>query len=106
MFWFLFKAGIKAEDLIIALEPEAASIYCQHLHFEKQDLSATSLGVVKPGTDYMLVDLGGVYWLTCPTIYDHIFFLYANILLDNLLFSDQGFYEYFFIYLLDFFLNF
>lgn len=92
--------------MIIALEPEAASIYCQHLHFEKQDLSATSLGVVKPGTDYMLVDLGGVYWLTCPTIYDHIFFLYANILLDNLLFSDQGFYEYFFIYLLDFILNF
>lgn len=52
-------AGIKAEHLIIALEPEAASIYCQHLHFENQDLSATSLGVVKPGTDYMVVDLGG-----------------------------------------------
>lgn len=52
-------AGIKAEHLIIALEPEAASIYCQHLHFENRDLSATTLGVVKPGTDYMVVDLGG-----------------------------------------------
>lgn len=54
-------AGIKKEDLIIALEPEAASIYCQHLQFEneKQDLSATIMGVVKPGTKYMVVDLGG-----------------------------------------------
>ncbi|XP_061165028.1 heat shock 70 kDa protein 12A-like [Saccostrea echinata] len=53
------KAGIKADHLIMALEPEAASIYCQHLPFEKQDLSATTLGVVKPGTKYMVVDLGG-----------------------------------------------
>lgn len=45
-------------------------------------------GVVKFGIDYMLVDFGGVYWLICLIIYDYIFFLYVNILLDNLLFFD------------------
>lgn len=51
---------MKAEHLTIALEPEAASIYCQHIPSEKQDLSATALGVVTPGTKYMVVDLGGL----------------------------------------------
>ena len=45
----------------MALEPEAASIYCQHLHLENEDLSASALGVVSPGEKYMLVDLGGVF---------------------------------------------
>ncbi|XP_062582261.1 heat shock 70 kDa protein 12A-like [Saccostrea cucullata] len=53
------KAGIKKEDLTIALEPEAASIYCQYLQMAQQDPSSESLGVVKPGTKYMVVDLGG-----------------------------------------------
>ncbi|XP_056012657.1 heat shock 70 kDa protein 12A-like isoform X2 [Ostrea edulis] len=54
------EAGIKNEHLIIALESEAASIYCQYLHIAKEDTSSSALGVVKPGTKYMMVDLGGV----------------------------------------------
>ncbi|XP_056012678.1 heat shock 70 kDa protein 12A-like [Ostrea edulis] len=53
------KAGIKQEHLVIALEPEAASIYCQYLHIAKEDSASSALGVVKPGTKYMVVDLGG-----------------------------------------------
>jgi hypothetical protein len=49
---------MRAEDLTMILEPEAASMYCQHLSL-KQDLSATTLGVVEAGTKYMVVDLGG-----------------------------------------------
>ncbi|XP_048777351.2 heat shock 70 kDa protein 12A-like isoform X1 [Ostrea edulis] len=52
------EAGIKNEHLIIALEPEAASIYCQYLHIAKEDTSSAVLGVVKPGTKFMVVDLG------------------------------------------------
>lgn len=53
------KAGIKKENLTIALEPEAASIYCQYLKFAKEETSSPTLGVVEPGTKYMVVDLGG-----------------------------------------------
>ena len=60
MVW-TFQAGIKSETLTMVLEPVAALIYCQHLHLEYEDLSASALGVVSPGEKYMLVDLGGVY---------------------------------------------
>ncbi|XP_062582272.1 heat shock 70 kDa protein 12B-like [Saccostrea cucullata] len=51
------KAGIE-KRLIIALEPEAASIYCQHLTNDEEQLSAT-LGVLNSGQKYMVADLGG-----------------------------------------------
>lgn len=62
---YSFKAGIK-ERLIIALEPEAASIYCQHLTKEdltKDDHKQTSsvLGQLSVGDKYMVVDLGGEF---------------------------------------------
>ncbi|XP_052673330.1 heat shock 70 kDa protein 12A-like [Crassostrea angulata] len=53
------KAGIKKDDLTLALEPEAASVYCQYLNSVKEDTLSPSLGVVKPGTKYMVIDLGG-----------------------------------------------
>uniref|UniRef100_K1Q1C0 Heat shock 70 kDa protein 12A n=1 Tax=Magallana gigas TaxID=29159 RepID=K1Q1C0_MAGGI len=52
------NAGIKREYLAIVLEPEAASIYCQYLQFANKYTSSRVLGVVKPGTKYMLVHLG------------------------------------------------
>nr|XP_034300205.1 heat shock 70 kDa protein 12A isoform X2 [Crassostrea gigas]XP_034300206.1 heat shock 70 kDa protein 12A isoform X2 [Crassostrea gigas] len=52
------KAGIKKDNLTIALEPEAASMYCQYV--AKEDTLSPTLGVVKPGTKYILIDLGGV----------------------------------------------
>ncbi|XP_062582269.1 heat shock 70 kDa protein 12A-like [Saccostrea cucullata] len=54
------KAGIEKDHLIMALEPEAASIYCQHLQIENlRDPNASVLGSVDNGTTYMVVDLGG-----------------------------------------------
>lgn len=51
------EAGIK-ERLIIALEPEAASIYCQHLTKDNEQNSSV-LGQLGVGEKYMVVDLGG-----------------------------------------------
>lgn len=50
------KAGIKSSQLRIALEPEAASIFSQHLKTER---SGGKLSVSGPGTRYMVIDLGG-----------------------------------------------
>ncbi|KAK3610273.1 hypothetical protein CHS0354_029733 [Potamilus streckersoni] len=55
------KAGILSSQLCIALEPEAASVFCQYLPVDK----FSSLGgnvhftASPPGTKYMVVDLGG-----------------------------------------------
>ena len=44
----------------IALEPEAASIYCQHIPTEvAMDGNSSFLRTAKQGTKYMIVDLGG-----------------------------------------------
>ena len=54
------KAGIRSGQLSIALEPEAASIFCQNLKTDRQNsgqdiFSAT----IRPGMKYMVEDLGG-----------------------------------------------
>ncbi|XP_062582421.1 heat shock 70 kDa protein 12A-like [Saccostrea cucullata] len=49
-------AGIPTKMLKIALEPEAASIYCQFLPIEK---NPEGFGMTKEGTRYMVVDIGG-----------------------------------------------
>lgn len=56
----LLKAGIPSKHLCIALEPEAASLFCQYLPVEKFS-SGGQVGFsdAKPGTTYMIVDLGG-----------------------------------------------
>ncbi|XP_076111510.1 heat shock 70 kDa protein 12A-like [Mytilus galloprovincialis] len=51
------QAGIPENKLFIALEPEAASIFCQYLPTEK--LNGADFKMAKPGTKYMVVDLGG-----------------------------------------------
>ncbi|CAC5363003.1 unnamed protein product [Mytilus coruscus] len=53
------KAGISSNRLRIALEPEAASIYCQYLPTEKLEGAEKGLTVTAIGTKYMVVDLGG-----------------------------------------------
>ncbi|XP_061165162.1 heat shock 70 kDa protein 12A-like [Saccostrea echinata] len=50
------KAGIPDKMLKIALEPEAASIYCQFLPIER---NPDGFGMTKEGTKYMIVDIGG-----------------------------------------------
>eukprot|EP00105_Crassostrea_gigas_P004833 XP_011418178.1 PREDICTED: heat shock 70 kDa protein 12A [Crassostrea gigas] len=52
------KVGICANDLMIALEPEAASLYCMHQPIQKNTENST-FGVFKSGAKYMVVDAGG-----------------------------------------------
>ncbi|XP_069130722.1 heat shock 70 kDa protein 12B-like isoform X2 [Argopecten irradians] len=51
------KGGIKKDHLMIALEPEAASIYCQHVPVERS--RNNFLESAMAGLAYMVVDLGG-----------------------------------------------
>lgn len=44
--------------LLIALEPEAASIFVQYLPMER---NKNGFGMTKEGTRYMVVDIGGMY---------------------------------------------
>ncbi|CAC5355526.1 unnamed protein product [Mytilus coruscus] len=54
------QAGIKSKDLIIALEPEAASIYCQELRTNvDKKTDKTFSETIKKGTKYVVIDLGG-----------------------------------------------
>ncbi|KAK3099718.1 hypothetical protein FSP39_008541 [Pinctada imbricata] len=55
------KAGIKTNQLFLALEPEAASIYCNHVPLEMQSSTKGKLeaSTFKPGVKYMVLDLGG-----------------------------------------------
>jgi hypothetical protein len=47
--------------LIIALEPEAASIYCQYLPTEKLKGVERGFSMSEEGTQYLVVDNGGKY---------------------------------------------
>ncbi|OWF39789.1 Heat shock 70 kDa protein 12B [Mizuhopecten yessoensis] len=55
------EAGIPTADLQIALEPEAAAVYCRSLPegtlVDSQDREVTD--AFRPGGSYMIVDLGG-----------------------------------------------
>ncbi|CAG2200983.1 unnamed protein product [Mytilus edulis] len=52
-------AGIPKNCLLISLEPEAASIYCQYLPTEKLSGIESGFTMADVGTKYMVVDLGG-----------------------------------------------
>ncbi|VDI52483.1 Hypothetical predicted protein [Mytilus galloprovincialis] len=53
------KAGIPEDSLKIALEPEAASIFCQYLPTKKLHGADEGFTMTEPGAKYMVVDLGG-----------------------------------------------
>ncbi|XP_053391030.1 heat shock 70 kDa protein 12B-like [Mercenaria mercenaria] len=54
------KAGICKERLTIALEPEAASLYCRHLSVHKNvGSSEFSISKLPDGSTYIVVDAGG-----------------------------------------------
>ncbi|XP_063415149.1 heat shock 70 kDa protein 12B-like [Mytilus trossulus] len=54
------EGGIPNSQLMLALEPEAASIYCKHLPTERLDSGGKSaLGAFSPGTKYLILDAGG-----------------------------------------------
>ncbi|WAR26719.1 HS12A-like protein [Mya arenaria] len=51
------KAGIPSYNLIIALEPEAAAVYCRFL--QKKNEEDSSLSTFKTGSKVLVVDAGG-----------------------------------------------
>ncbi|VDI73661.1 Hypothetical predicted protein [Mytilus galloprovincialis] len=53
------KAGIPEENLLIALEPECASVYCQYLKTEHMIGAEGGFKASSPNSKYMVVDLGG-----------------------------------------------
>lgn len=57
---FNIKAGIPGNQLKIALEPEAASIYCHLMHLDETERDNTTNSFIRePGVKYMVVDIGG-----------------------------------------------
>lgn len=46
------------DQLIIALEPEAASIYCRRFPAEKLE-GANTVHPLQPGSKYLVLDAGG-----------------------------------------------
>eukprot|EP00105_Crassostrea_gigas_P014861 XP_011431681.1 PREDICTED: heat shock 70 kDa protein 12A isoform X2 [Crassostrea gigas] len=53
------KAGIDSNRLVIALEPEAASILCKELQLAKYEDGSDSINVFSPGQRYLVLDAGG-----------------------------------------------
>lgn len=58
--YLFFQAGIPAKRLMLALEPETASIFCQYLPTEKLHGADETFVVSAEGTRYMVADLGGI----------------------------------------------
>lgn len=60
--FLISQAGISTDKLTIALEPEAASIFCRHLSVETT-VSGGNISIAKMsvGTRYMILDAGGRY---------------------------------------------
>ncbi|OWF53935.1 heat shock 70 kDa protein 12B-like [Mizuhopecten yessoensis] len=53
-------AGLLSEQLILALEPEAASLFCKHQPVQSMvDGEGKKMGVFRHGTKYMVLDAGG-----------------------------------------------
>jgi len=49
--------------LIIALEPEVASIFCQKLKTDRVEDTTDFTETVQSGMKYMVIDLGGMTYL-------------------------------------------
>jgi hypothetical protein len=60
------QAKIRGDCLTIALEPEAASIYCKHLPITQiQSVGKKDFGIFHPGSRYLVLDAGGLFEYTC-----------------------------------------
>ena len=57
--YFFVQAEIRKDRLSIALEPEAASIYCQHLPPDKLTGAPEGFSISDNDTKYLVVDIGG-----------------------------------------------
>ncbi|KAL5012748.1 hypothetical protein ScPMuIL_011299 [Solemya velum] len=54
------KAGIKNDALEIALEPEAASVYCRHIPLQRREREGqVTVEAFSSGSKYLILDAGG-----------------------------------------------
>ena len=61
LMYLLLQAGIPGSQLMLALEPEAASIFCKHIPSERMVIGDKScLDAFSPGTKYLILDAGGM----------------------------------------------
>ena len=60
---FGFQADIEGRNLTLALEPEAASLYCRYIPTFQSGVheDVGTFDIFKPKTKYMVVDLGGKF---------------------------------------------
>lgn len=59
------KAGVRSECLTIALEPEAASVYCKKIQLAKlseANSDEDGFDIFSPGNQYLILDAGGMYF--------------------------------------------
>lgn len=58
-----FQAGLKDSQLSLALEPEAASLYCRKIPVEinTQKDGAKQIASLPEGAKYLVLDLGGLF---------------------------------------------
>ena len=54
---------------MIALEPEAASIFCKELPVEKFEEGSSNIDVFSPGKRYLVLDAGGKRTLKFNMLY-------------------------------------
>lgn len=59
----LIKASIRSEYLIIALEPEAASMYCKKIQLVKLSGTESEFQIFSPGNQYLILDAGGMNYI-------------------------------------------
>ena len=57
---FLSQAGIIPDRLLIALEPEAASIYCKHIDLANFSGVGANFKPFAAGSRYVILDAGGM----------------------------------------------
>ena len=76
---------------MIALEPEAASLYCKYLPMEKLEGSdGPGLGAFSPGCRYLVLDAGGNFFTIFFDVHQIVFkLIIQHILFKNILRIDK-----------------
>lgn len=57
-FCFTLQAGIEDDQLLLAYEPEVASIFCKEISVDAKKNSF--INALNPGQQFMVLDLGGM----------------------------------------------
>ena len=74
------QAGIIPDRLLIALEPEAASIYCKH------QLEKSNIKMFETGSRNVILDAGGNVYTICKLCYSMMMIYINHNLSPNMIF--------------------